>query len=87
MATLNARRDIRGGEDEDGMSFSLQSHSAQKVNSSMLANSRVGFLRHGVIIRTYYLSHQHATNSISIKIDTTKEYVRDGVSIVCKGYA
>ena len=54
LATLNARRTIKGDYDEDeaAMSLSLQSHSVQRMTSSVLARaSRVGFwdlvLEHG----------------------------------------
>lgn len=45
--------------------------------------SKVSFLRndveHGLI------THQRMPNNISIKIDTTHEYIQDEVSGVCKG--
>ena len=92
MATLNARRQIRGADDEDGISFSLQSSGAQKLDPSTIGNtSRVRFPGAWCGIWTDiwldYLSHQGAANRISIKIDTTREYARDGVSGEGEDYA
>ena len=91
MATLNARKQIRGGDDEDDVSFSLQSSGVQKLDPSTMGNtSRVRFPGTWCGIWTDiwldYLSHQGAANRISIKIDTTREYARDGVSGEGEGY-
>ncbi|KIJ70461.1 hypothetical protein HYDPIDRAFT_23564 [Hydnomerulius pinastri MD-312] len=61
LATLNARKGLRGDSRDDNMSLSLQG--VQKTNQSMIGTSQ-----------------RRLPNNISIKIDTTQEYVRDEYS-------
>ncbi|KAH7931261.1 hypothetical protein BV22DRAFT_1027496 [Leucogyrophana mollusca] len=58
LATLNARKGLRGESRDDNMSLSLQG--VQKTNVSAVGTSS-----------------KRMPNNISIKIDTTQEYVRD----------
>ncbi|KAH0830253.1 hypothetical protein J3R83DRAFT_1614 [Lanmaoa asiatica] len=68
LATLNARKGLKGGSRNDDMSLSFQGHTAQqKTNHTMIGRSS-----------------KQMPNNISIKIDTTQEYVRDEVSSVYK---
>ncbi|KAH0839436.1 hypothetical protein J3R83DRAFT_219 [Lanmaoa asiatica] len=62
LATLNARKGLRGESRSDEMSLSLQGV-AQKTNNSIVGTTS-----------------GRVPNNISIKIDTTQEYVRDEVS-------
>lgn len=73
LATLNARKVLRGGFLEDDPSISLHTHSLQQRTNHTFpgTTSRV-------------ITHPHMPNNISVKIDTTEEYVRDEVSSACK---
>ncbi|KAG9309796.1 hypothetical protein JVU11DRAFT_10172 [Chiua virens] len=62
LATLNARKGLRGESREEEMSLSLQGVQ-QKTTTSMVG-----------------VASKRAPNNISIKIDTTQEYVRDEYS-------
>ncbi|KAF8128176.1 hypothetical protein EV363DRAFT_1221732 [Boletus edulis] len=62
LATLNARKGLRGESRSDEMSLSLQGVQ-QKTNQSMIGTTT-----------------KRTPNNISIKIDTTHEFVRDEVS-------
>jgi hypothetical protein len=62
LATLNARKGLRGDSQNDDMSLSLQGVH-QKTTQSMVGTSQ-----------------KRTANNISIKIDTTQEYMRDEYS-------
>ncbi|KIL00285.1 hypothetical protein PAXRUDRAFT_8311 [Paxillus rubicundulus Ve08.2h10] len=64
LATLNARKGLRGDSHNDEMSLSLQGVQ-HKTTQSMVGTSQ-----------------KRVPNNISIKIDTTQEYVRDEVGRV-----
>ncbi|KAH0830254.1 hypothetical protein J3R83DRAFT_1615 [Lanmaoa asiatica] len=64
LATLNARKRLKGGSRNDDMSLSFQGHTAQqKTNHTMIGRSS-----------------KQMPNNISIRIDTTQEYIRDEYS-------
>lgn len=62
LATLNARKSLRGDSRDENMSLSLQG--IQKTSNSINVGT----------------SQRRLPNNISIKIDTTQEYVRDEYS-------
>jgi len=75
LVTLNARKGLRGGESHRG-DISLSTGTQQKTNHSFLGTtSKVSYLRQDMVSLSF--SHQHAPNNISIKIDTTEEYMGD----------
>jgi hypothetical protein len=81
LATLNARKGLRGRTGHEEISLSHCQVTQQKTN--LETTSKVGFLRNGE--DTVSLSPQRVPNNMCIKIDTTHEYVRDEVSSTCKG--
>ncbi|KIM59325.1 hypothetical protein SCLCIDRAFT_1217888 [Scleroderma citrinum Foug A] len=62
LATLNARRVIRGESLDDDMSMSRQGVTKKTTTQSVIGTTQWPM-----------------TNNISIKIDTTQEFVRDGI--------
>ncbi|KAJ8596451.1 hypothetical protein M405DRAFT_166863 [Rhizopogon salebrosus TDB-379] len=84
LATLNARKSLRGDSRDENMSLSLQGiqKSTNSVGTSQKVSSAI-FL--GMLLCLF--CYQRLPNNISIKIDTTQEYVRDEVSVHSSGAA
>ncbi|KAH0831946.1 hypothetical protein J3R83DRAFT_12832 [Lanmaoa asiatica] len=83
LATLNARKGLRGGSRNGDMLLSFKGQDAQqKTNYTTLGtSSRVGFCFLRNTGTRASLPHQYtAPNNISIKIDTPQEYIRDRYS-------
>ena len=77
LTTLNARKELRGESQDD--EISLGQGTQRMTNHSKLGtSSRVGFLGDGVGTS----SRKRLPNNISIKVNTTHEFVRDEVSCV-----
>jgi len=78
LATLNARRIIRGESTDDDMSMSLQG--VKKTSQSVIGTTqRVSICNESnIFFQTEHL-YQPMPNNISIKIDTTQELVRDEI--------
>ena len=86
LATLNARRIIRGESTDDDVSMSLQGITRKTTTQSVIGTTQRASIcdEPDIFFLTKHL-YQSMPNNISIKISTTQELVRDDIQDEVRG--